>query len=149
MYRYLICSVIIISFIFISCSDNVTEKEEVIVDYEYLGMQNSGCLKHGLEKTTSEETYLKDWDLVDGILDLSIYHLANCCTEFVDSVAVSGNTIDLFLQDVHQNCHCICDYTTDYSFRIPTLLEYHIRFNYKAYLATTYTCTLDTVIHVQ
>ncbi len=148
MCRFLICS-IVISLFFISCSDNVTDKEEVGVDFEYLGMQNSGCLKHGLEKTNSDQVFLKDWFYSQGVLDLSIYHLANCCTDFRDSVNVKSNTIELYLQDVHPNCRCICDYTTDYSFRLPAPSVYKIEFYYKGYLAETYTCTLDTIIHVQ
>ncbi len=123
--------------------DNVPQKS-----VEYLGMQNSGCLPEGLQKTAFNEPSVYKWDYSNGILNLGIYHSSNCCPEFHDSVAVNGRQIEMYLRDDLGNCLCICEYHTDYSFQLTELGEYRILFYFKYKAQAHYSALIDTVLQI-
>jgi len=110
---------IILLVIIISCKE---DKIEVKLN----AFESSECKKeidYDLQGNITKDFY------ENGNLKLSIYGVANCCSDFNPIFIVKNDTIDIGFKEFGRVCDCSCCYDFIYEISgIKNITEYHINF---------------------
>ncbi|PKL88960.1 MAG: hypothetical protein CVV23_07625 [Ignavibacteriae bacterium HGW-Ignavibacteriae-2] len=112
----IIFSIMSFSFFMVNCSTDNGLVNTLDTKPEFLTASHSGC--QGLHKINDKGS-LEYFNYENDTLLLKINFTANCCPDFIDSVAVNSEKIQIFLFDALANCRCICNYSDIYKFYYP------------------------------
>ncbi len=152
-YWYVITSIILCCFI-LFCDvnkDPLKSEQPADASVQYSEFTDYGC--HGnelnLDKALNSGTYLKNYFFNKDTLTLRIHYSANCCPEFVDSVTVSGNVVEIALADTLNGCRCICDYDNDFSFLYHQTVELRIIFKWWDIPENQFTTLMDSTFTIK
>ncbi len=151
-YFYLLLLIVCITcFIFNSCNkdDEPTQAGLSTLDKPvYLSFINRNCQgnERGLDKSLSDDFYLKEYTVYKDTLILRFRYPANCCPAFVDSAAVADGTIIIALSDTLNGCRCMCDYENDFVFLYKHKGDLHVIFKWWHINSDEFITQVDTFI---
>ena len=95
-------------------------------------------------RDTTNCSFLKSASYDGSHLTLTIHFQANCCPAFVNTVKVTGRSVEIALEDTLHACRCTCTYEDDFVFSCPSPGDLAVKFE-----AGSETCALDTLISLQ
>ncbi|MBN2413924.1 hypothetical protein JXQ31_19780 [candidate division KSB1 bacterium] len=151
-YGFSVLSIILCCFV-LFCNvnkDPIKSEQPADASVFYLEFTDFGCQGNelNLDKVMNSDTYLKNYYFKNDTLTLRIHYSANCCPEFVDSVAVKDNVVEIALADTLRGCRCICDYDNDFSFLFSKEGTLRIIFKEWDIPGNLFTTLLDTTVTI-
>jgi len=132
--------------------------QDATTEVKYVYFRDFGCKSNSLSKdvagastsqiTYDDRNYVKGFTYHNDTLALEIHYIANCCPDFADNVTITGNNIEIYLQDKWAGCLCMCEYENLFCFYAPAISQTHVKFNEKGPYEQNYRTMIDTVFTV-
>jgi hypothetical protein len=120
------------------------------IEIGYLHFNDYGCSNNeGIFRSAGDSAYLKKFHYHNDTLTLTFHFNANCCPAFIDSIAISGNSVDIALTDTLSGCRCICPFDDDFMFYFRGQGKLNIQFMTKDRTSQKYVSLVDTVIFIE
>jgi hypothetical protein len=144
--KYIALIFSIIFFLIIGCDGTEPLTNENLLQTNYLGFTNSGCIQSKYSNPQQNCAYLSNYTYKSDTLKLKIHFEANCCPSFMDSTFIDQNILNITLHDTLYRCACICSYENEFIFFYYDKNDVIIKFKSTARPHGTSICSMDTTI---